>query len=57
MFVPVLAVSVDGIVAYFKKQVGPASVTLTDEDQLQKFLSNEDASVVGERFISYSFQA
>lgn len=55
MFVPVLAVSVDGIVAYFKKQVGPASVTLTDEDQLQKFLSNEDASVVGECFISYSF--
>lgn len=57
VFVPVLALSVDGIVAYFKKQVGPASVPLTDEDQLQKFLSNEDASVVGERFISCSFQA
>lgn len=57
MFVPVLALSVDGIVAYFKKQVGPASVALTDEDQLQKFLSNEDASVVGECFIPYSFQA
>ncbi|CAG01048.1 unnamed protein product, partial [Tetraodon nigroviridis] len=37
----------DGIVAYFKKQVGPASVMLTDEEQLQRFISNEDASVVG----------
>lgn len=40
--------SADGIVAYFKKQVGPSSVILTDEDQLQKFISDEDASVVGE---------
>lgn len=40
--------SADGIVAFFKKQVGPASVILTDEDQLQNFISDEDASVVGE---------
>lgn len=51
----VLVVSVDGIEAYFKKQVGPASLTLADEDQLQKLISNEDASVVGECLISYSF--
>lgn len=48
----VLIVSVDGIEAYFKKQVGPASVALTEEDQLQTFIANEDASVVGECFIS-----
>lgn len=38
--------------AYFKKQVGPASVLLTDEDQFQKFISDQDASVVGESLAS-----
>lgn len=51
-----LLVSPDGIVAHFKKQVGPASVVLTDEDQFQKFISNEDASVIGESFTSDSLQ-
>lgn len=41
-------VSADGIVAYFKKQVGPASVVLADDEQLQTFLSDKDASIVGE---------
>lgn len=48
VMVLVLVVSPDGIVSYFKKQVGPASVTLTDEEQFQKFISEKDASVVGE---------
>lgn len=43
-----LLLSVDGIVNYFKKQVGPASVELEDEEQLQKFISDMDASIVGE---------
>lgn len=43
-------VSVDGIVSYFKKQVGPASVALAGEEELQKFISEKDSSVVGESF-------
>lgn len=49
-------VSVDGIVSYFKKQVGPASVALAGEEQLQKFISEKDSSVVGEYLSSHSFQ-
>ncbi|XP_003967256.1 protein disulfide-isomerase A3 [Takifugu rubripes] len=37
----------DGIVSYFKKQVGPASVALAGEEELQKFISEKDSSVVG----------
>lgn len=40
--------SVDGIVSYFKKQAGPASVELKDEAAFHKFIEDEDASVVGE---------
>lgn len=39
---------VDGIVSYFKKQAGPASVVLRDDGDLQTFISDEDASIVGE---------
>ncbi|XP_068169947.1 protein disulfide-isomerase A3 [Antennarius striatus] len=39
--------SADGIVSYLKKQAGPASVLLKDDEQLQKFINDEDASVVG----------
>uniref|UniRef100_A0A3Q3X2F3 Protein disulfide-isomerase n=1 Tax=Mola mola TaxID=94237 RepID=A0A3Q3X2F3_MOLML len=37
----------DGIVSYFKKQAGPASVELHDDADFQKFVSDSDASVVG----------
>lgn len=40
--------SIEGIVSYFKKQVGPASVELKDDADLQKFISDKDGSVVGE---------
>lgn len=48
-------VSADGIVSYFKKQVGPASVTLAGEEEFQKFVSEKDASVVGESSRSLHF--
>uniref|UniRef100_A0A7N6BDP2 Protein disulfide-isomerase n=1 Tax=Anabas testudineus TaxID=64144 RepID=A0A7N6BDP2_ANATE len=37
----------DGIVSFLKKQAGPASVELKTEADLTKFLSDQDASVVG----------
>lgn len=43
-----LLLSADGIVSYFKKQAGPASVELKDEAAFHKFIEDEDASVVGE---------
>lgn len=49
-----LLLSVDGIVSYFKKQAGPASVELKDEEHLQKFISDADASVVGEPPFEFS---
>ncbi|XP_061576706.1 protein disulfide-isomerase A3 [Cololabis saira] len=39
--------SADGIVGFLKKQAGPASVELKDAADLQKFISDQDASVVG----------
>lgn len=38
----------DGIVSTLKKQAGPASVVLQDEDDLEKFKSDLDASIIGE---------
>lgn len=49
-----LLLSVDGIVSFFKKQAGPASVELKDEEHLQKFISDADASVVGELPFEFS---
>ncbi|CAJ1055986.1 protein disulfide-isomerase A3 [Xyrichtys novacula] len=37
----------DGIVSFLKKQAGPASVELKDEADLQKYIADQDASVVG----------
>lgn len=37
----------DGIVSFLKKQAGPASVELKTEEDLDKFLSDQDASVIG----------
>ncbi|XP_026030936.1 protein disulfide-isomerase A3 [Astatotilapia calliptera] len=37
----------DGIVGFLKKQAGPASVVLKDNADLEKFLADQDASVVG----------
>ncbi|CAL1594853.1 unnamed protein product [Knipowitschia caucasica] len=39
--------SADGIVSFLKKQAGPASVELKSEDDLEKFISDQDASVIG----------
>ncbi|XP_005989802.1 protein disulfide-isomerase A3 [Latimeria chalumnae] len=39
--------SADGIVSYLKKQAGPASVEIKTAKDLEKFLSDRDASVVG----------
>ncbi|XP_073714233.1 protein disulfide isomerase family A, member 8 [Misgurnus anguillicaudatus] len=39
--------SADGIVSYMKKQAGPDSVTLHSEYDLENFINNFDASVVG----------
>lgn len=37
----------DGIVNYMKKQAGPDSVLLQSEHDLENFINNFDASVVG----------
>ncbi|KAM3608656.1 uncharacterized protein V6R79_002408 [Siganus canaliculatus] len=37
----------DGIVSFLKKQAGPASVEIKSDVDLQKFLADQDASVVG----------
>lgn len=42
------SLAADGIVSYFKKQAGPSSVELHDDADFQKFVSDSDASVVGE---------
>lgn len=47
--------SVEGIVSYFKKQVGPASVELKDDAGLQAFISDKDGSVVGELLSEFNF--
>ncbi|XP_057692644.1 protein disulfide-isomerase A3 [Corythoichthys intestinalis] len=39
--------SADGIVSFLKKQAGPASVEIADEEAFQKFVADKDASVVG----------
>uniref|UniRef100_A0AAQ6AQ43 protein disulfide-isomerase n=1 Tax=Amphiprion ocellaris TaxID=80972 RepID=A0AAQ6AQ43_AMPOC len=36
-----------GIVSFLKKQAGPASVELKEDAQLEKFIADQDASVVG----------
>uniref|UniRef100_A0A671Q8H8 protein disulfide-isomerase n=1 Tax=Sinocyclocheilus anshuiensis TaxID=1608454 RepID=A0A671Q8H8_9TELE len=53
----------DGIVSYMKKQAGPSSVSLLSEADLDSFVDNYEASVVGElnslRFffsLSFSFR-
>uniref|UniRef100_A0A672RRR6 Protein disulfide-isomerase n=1 Tax=Sinocyclocheilus grahami TaxID=75366 RepID=A0A672RRR6_SINGR len=38
----------DGIVSYMKKQAGPSSVALLSEADLDSFVDNNEASVVGE---------
>ncbi len=38
----------DGIVSYMKKQAGPSSVSLLSEADLDSFVDNYEASVVGE---------
>lgn len=50
-----LLLSVDGIVSFFKKQAGPASVELKDDADFQKFIADEDASVIGE--LLFEFQS
>lgn len=37
----------DGIVSFLKKQAGPASVELKTDEELGKFITDKDASVVG----------
>lgn len=37
----------DGIVSFLKKQAGPASVELKNEGDFEKFITDQDASVVG----------
>ncbi|KAG7457903.1 hypothetical protein MATL_G00232190 [Megalops atlanticus] len=39
--------SADGIVSYMQKQAGPSSVPLRSEEDLDSFVNNFDASVVG----------
>lgn len=41
-------VPLDGIVSTMKKQSGPASVALRSLDEFEKFVSDSDASVIGE---------
>uniref|UniRef100_A0A4W5N3S6 Protein disulfide-isomerase n=1 Tax=Hucho hucho TaxID=62062 RepID=A0A4W5N3S6_9TELE len=46
--------SADGIVSYMKKQAGPSSVPLHNERDLDAFVNNFEASVVGEDLYSPS---
>ena len=43
-----LFLSLDGIVSFLKKQAGPASVELKAEADFEKYVTDQDASVVGE---------
>lgn len=48
-------VPIDGIVSYMKKQAGPSSIPLHNGRDLDAFVNNFDASVVGEfTFINHS---
>uniref|UniRef100_A0A673Y9E0 protein disulfide-isomerase n=1 Tax=Salmo trutta TaxID=8032 RepID=A0A673Y9E0_SALTR len=42
--------SADGIVSFMKKQAGPSSIPLHNERDLDAFINNLEASVVGESF-------
>uniref|UniRef100_A0A671XUW9 Protein disulfide-isomerase n=1 Tax=Sparus aurata TaxID=8175 RepID=A0A671XUW9_SPAAU len=42
----------DGIVSFLKKQAGPASVELKDDAAFQKFIADQDASVIAPCFTS-----
>uniref|UniRef100_A0A667ZVI4 Protein disulfide-isomerase n=1 Tax=Myripristis murdjan TaxID=586833 RepID=A0A667ZVI4_9TELE len=37
----------DGIVSHLKKQAGPASVEVKDDTEFEKFIADQDASVIG----------
>lgn len=43
-----LFLSEDGIVSFLKKQAGPASVELKTNADFEKFIADQDASVIGE---------
>uniref|UniRef100_A0A8C4DKN3 Protein disulfide-isomerase n=1 Tax=Dicentrarchus labrax TaxID=13489 RepID=A0A8C4DKN3_DICLA len=45
----------DGIVSFLKKQAGPASVELKTDADFQKYITDQDASVVGE--LLFDFQS
>lgn len=38
----------DGIVSTLRKRAGPASKLLRDQEELEKFISDFDASIIGE---------
>lgn len=48
-----LFLSQDGIVSFLKKQAGPASVELKTDADFEKFIGDQDASVVGEFCFSH----
>lgn len=48
-----LCVCSDGIYHYMKKQTGPDSVHLKTEQDLQTFINNYDASIVGRLMIVF----
>lgn len=45
-------VPIDGIVSFMKKQAGPSSIPLHNERDLDAFINNFEASVVGEFTLS-----
>lgn len=48
-------ISIDGIVSYMKKQTGPSSIALHTESELDTFINDFDASVVGELLYYYPY--
>lgn len=48
MYFKTVMIFIDGIVSYMKKQVGPSSVALHSEADLDAFINVFDSSVVGE---------
>ncbi len=50
-----LSLSVDGIVSFLKKQAGPASVELKSDEELKKFIGDQDASVIGESLFEFQW--
>ena len=47
IFTLLVSCNVDGIISYMKKQAGPSARELANVGAIQKFIDNEEYSIIG----------